>query len=496
MTGGNGLDTIVFGASKLGIGTIGYLKDRYNILYCIDNDENKWGTEISGIKIMKPGILKNYKGEIIIASVYYWEISKQLYSLGIPNEKIYISKRKKYDNDIYKYEILPLDSSLLGTIGGDLAGFDLYHEEEIVSGNKKVLIFCSYYSSYIKQLVENMCSICNDIEVSIITSDISTKDNISAKGLKHIYLYNTYMDLKTILEKLPVYDVMQLLWIEEPWAYFYNQIRKKCRRLNLNVGGSDFYRAKKSEREAKRRLIECADNVTAENQETVNAFLGYYGNGLASKMQILPFGVEVLDYIKRVTLDKWQIRQKFGINNNKIIITCGHNASTEHQHKKIIGELKKMSLNIQRQVICIFPMTYPSSNKDYISSVEKELVSLTAESLVLKDFMDFEEMAEYAVVSDIMVHVQTTDQLSSTMLEEMYAGSVVVAGSWLPYESLHKKGIFFLDISSIDNLSGILEEVIINIDRYKLKCKDNASLVYENSSWESVSGKWYNMWNI
>ena len=39
MTGGNGLDTIVFGASKLGIGTIGYLKDRYNILYCIDNDE-------------------------------------------------------------------------------------------------------------------------------------------------------------------------------------------------------------------------------------------------------------------------------------------------------------------------------------------------------------------------------------------------------------------------------------------------------------------------
>ena len=110
--------------------------------------------------------------------------------------------------------------------------------------------------------------------------------------------------------------------------------------------------------------------------------------------------------------------------------------------------------------------------------------------------MDFEKMAEYALVSDIMVHVQTTDQLSSTMLEEMYAGSVVVAGSWLPYASLHNKGIFFLDTDSIDGLSGILEEVIVNIDEYKLKCKDNASLVYENSSWESVSGKWYNMWNI
>ncbi len=213
-------------------------------------------------------------------------------------------------------------------------------------------------------------------------------------------------------------------------------------------------------------------------------------------MQVLPFGVEVLDYIKKVTSDKRQIRQKFGINNNKIIITCGHNSSTEHQHKKIIGELKKLPINIQQQVMCVFPMTYPSVNKDYISSVEKELESLEAESLVLKDFMDFEEMAEYALVSDIMVHVQTTDQLSSTMLEEMYAGSVVVAGSWLPYESLHNKGIFFLDISSVDNLSGILEEVIINIDRYKLKCRGNEALVYENSSWESVSGKWYNMWDI
>ena len=77
------MDTVVFGASKLGVGTIGYLKDRYNILYCIDNDENKWGTEISGIKIMGPGVLENYKEEIIIASVYYWEISKQLYNLEI-----------------------------------------------------------------------------------------------------------------------------------------------------------------------------------------------------------------------------------------------------------------------------------------------------------------------------------------------------------------------------------------------------------------------------
>ena len=274
-------------------------------------DEGKWGTEISGIEVKEPSILKNYEGKIVIASIFYWEISKQLYNFGLTKEKIYISKRKKDNDGIYKYQILPLESGLLEICNKDLIAFDLYNKEEAVSDNKKVLIFCSSYSVYTKQLVENMCLIYSDIEVSIITSDRSTKDNISAKALKHIYLYDTYIDLKTILEKLPVYDVMQLLWIEEPWAYFYNYIRKKSRKLNLNVGGSDFYRAKKSEREAKRRLIECADNITAENQETIDAFLEYYGNGLACKMQILPFGVEVLDYIKKVTTDKKQIRKKF-----------------------------------------------------------------------------------------------------------------------------------------------------------------------------------------
>lgn len=104
-------------------------------------------------------------------------------------------------------------------------------------------------------------------------------------------------------------------------------------------------------------------------------------------------------------------------------------------------------------------------------------------------------MAEYALVSDIMIHVQTTDQLSSTMLEEMYAGSIVLAGKWLPYQSLHKKGMFFLDVDEICDITMILEDVVENIEKYRTKCERNKVIVRKHSSWDELASKWYALWN-
>jgi spore maturation protein CgeB len=104
-------------------------------------------------------------------------------------------------------------------------------------------------------------------------------------------------------------------------------------------------------------------------------------------------------------------------------------------------------------------------------------------------------MAKYAGCSDILIHVQTTDQLSSKMLQEMYAGSVVIAGSWLPYQQLFDDGIYFVSIDSIDELADTLTYVIGHLDEYKEKCKGNKDKVYKMSSWNNVADKWMRMWN-
>ena len=112
-------------------------------------------------------------------------------------------------------------------------------------------------------------------------------------------MFKTKADLKNILTQLPVYDDIHLLWMENEWVYFYELIREKSKHLILNIGGSDFYRAGNAERNCKKKLITCADRVMAQTPETASRFIAYYGSKVEEKIRILPYGVEVLDYIRQ-----------------------------------------------------------------------------------------------------------------------------------------------------------------------------------------------------
>lgn len=92
---------IIFGASTLGKIAYQILKDRYNICYFCDNDSGKWNNIFCGIKIISPKDLFYYKGyKIIIASMYYGEISVQLMNMNLDN--IYIFNYCDYDDRTYK----------------------------------------------------------------------------------------------------------------------------------------------------------------------------------------------------------------------------------------------------------------------------------------------------------------------------------------------------------------------------------------------------------
>lgn len=443
--------------------------------------------------IKSPEEIKEHDSAVVIASTKYaLEIENYLQNIGVRRERIYFCRRYSMD----EYKIYPVMAERIENASFSLVQYDLYNTKEYETVCKKVMVFCIFYSTYTKQLIENMSKKYKDIEFSLLTKTEEYKEKIVSEKLKHIYCFQTIEDLKTILDQLPIYDAMQLLWIEPEWSYFCELIRKKTKRLNLNVGGSDFYRVGKEGRDFKRDLIAYADNITAETESTVQEFGEYYGEDAKNKTNLLPFGIEVLDWIDRIEkFPRNTIRKKYHIPFDKIVVTCGHNAIKEHQHMKIIDAVETMSDKVKSQLIFVFPMTYPQKADAYINSVRDRLKESGLDHVVLTNFMDFNEMAEYALVSDIMIHVQTTDQLSSTMLEEMYAGSIVLAGKWLPYQSLHKKGMFFLDVDEICDITMILEDVVENIEKYRTKCEGNKVIVRKHSSWDELASKWYALWN-
>lgn len=486
---------IIFGTGEIGKIAISCLKSEYNVKAVVDNDNGKWGRAVDGYIIQSPEIIRNYDCMIAVASTNYcMEIMNQLQDMGIEHSNIFLCRRYMKEGQ-YGCDIYPSDVQKLKGTEKSLIEFDLLNRTESICGKLKVMVFCLSYSVYTKQLIENMSKRYNDIEFSLITSAAEYEENLFPSEVRHIYCFSTMADLKAILEKLPIYDAMQFLWIETFWAYFYELIRDKTRRLNLNVGGSDFYRASSAERDYKKKLVAVADQVTAENVETVQKFKEYYIKEAGSKMGLLPFGIEVLDYIQLLRKEnKNELKGKYGIPLNKIVVTCAHSAARANRHLELTDALSRLSNNIKKTIVCVFPMTYPSNVPEYVKEVDDKLKESGLDYIILTKFMDFHEMAEYAVISDIMIRVQTTDQLSSMMLEAMYAGGIVVAGSWLPYQSLRKMGISFWDVDTISDVPNILEDVVANIDAYKEKCKGNEELVRRHSSWDVLAPKWHALW--
>lgn len=85
------MDIYIFGAGQLGKDTYRKIRSSYNNLSIrgfIDNNSQKWDTVFEGVPIFNPKILEMYDKknvQVIIASIYYFEIEEQLRNIGLFN---------------------------------------------------------------------------------------------------------------------------------------------------------------------------------------------------------------------------------------------------------------------------------------------------------------------------------------------------------------------------------------------------------------------------
>lgn len=489
------IEAVIFGAGQICAEILPFIEKQFRVLYIVDNNKKLWGTKFRSYEVKAPGEAAGNGCKIIIASTRYaFEIAGQLKQMGIDEEDILMCSRF-CTGKRYSYDIHPVNEKLIPIKDMQLIEFDALKNEEVACRQTNVLIGVSFFSIFAVQLIENLSKRYQDIEFSLLTGDEKYRENTVLHQLKHLYIYKSYTDLKTILTLLPTYDVIHFLWIETEWSFFADLAGSRAKRLVLTVGGSDFYRASESERAYKRKLILSADYINLENSTTRKAFIEYYGQEVSEKTKLVPYGMGLLDDIDEMEIVSDDIKRKeLHIPPNKIIVTCGYNAHSAHQHLLLVEALGNISDEVKEKIVCVLPMTYPSGQEAYIKSVLEVLNKKRLEHVIFTNFMTDNQIAQYVTLSDIMIHVQITDALSSAMREEMYGGAVVIAGKWLPYDILREKGIYFLDAESVADVPEILEDVVQNMEFYKSKCRDNKRLIRNEYSWDAVAEAWHGLW--
>lgn len=482
---------ILYGLGNVGKSILPYLRECYEIAFWVDGNQSLWGTEYEGIPVCSPESLLKYDCKVIVTTTetFFLEISDYLLKTGFDKNNIVRGQHPVCDQ---LAEIVPCEAEMLKPQKVDLRNCDLLNRAE-EDENYRVMIFCAFYTPYVNQLVRNCKKLMPDIHFGILTNSEAYLNEMKDYA-DHIYVYHSYSELYGILNELPKYDVFQILWIENIWVYFRNMIRKKCKRLNLGVGGSDLYRARKAEQIYKKQLIDMADIISAQTDATISAFVKRYPSA-AGKIRWVNYGIEALECMgQECLLGAQEKRRELGIPDDKIVIMCGYNASEAHRHVDLIQALSGMDESIKEKTVLVLPMTYPNGQESYIKEVERHLGSCGICYRILTEYMSLHSMAEIEMMSDVLITVQTTDQLSSTMLETMYAGKVIIAGSWLPYENLWERGIFFVPIDEIVDLTKTVTEVVTNYRSFQGKCMANKEIVYGMSSWTVASKRWRGMW--
>ncbi|HAQ36929.1 MAG TPA: hypothetical protein DCX89_07340 [Saprospirales bacterium] len=376
-----------------------------------------------------------------------------------------------------------------------------------MNDKKKVLIIGDGASVFVLNHVKHFIAYNNNYSFSILL----TNDHLEQA-------YNTYFDevhysfKRSFLTKIPFikgaiirlmiifsilkfkkkYDIVHIQFLNDNIVYF-NVFHRIAKKVIIFVWGSDYYRSSGFNKWLKKRIFKTADIITFGNEQTRNDFIREIPT--KAKISIVRFGLIMMDYIKELNASRQDSRAVFGFPRDKILITIGYNLNPSQQHGKILDALSSLKHeNYYKDLFLVVPVTYPADKNGYKAKLQVALESTGIEYKLIESFLPEMMNAHLRNSSDIMIQLQTTDQLSGTMQEYFATENIVITGSWLPYKIFEDKGIYFIKINAFSELAKKIDDIIINFDEYQQRTINNKSIIMEMSSWKNNIQAWIDLY--
>jgi hypothetical protein len=308
-------------------------------------------------------------------------------------------------------------------------------------------------------------------------------------------LFRTVSLFKFLLFKSRSYNFIHIhyLLIDFIIVSLLNRLLKN--KVIITIYGSDFYKIKNRTKQLFTPFFRHAFYVTFANENTALELRQYYRLD-EHRIRICRFGLTSLEKIQNLhTQSTAQSREILGLPIDKLTIAVGYNYNKDQQHHEIFESLadNKNLLALQDKINFVVPLTYGTEhyNKQQIIDM---LNVFPYSATVFSEFLNEEKLANLRIACDIMIQVQKSDQFSGSMQEHLFAGNVVITGSWLPYGTFQKAGVYFRQIDNISELGNNLFECIMDLAAEKEKSKRNREIVYQLSSWNNTIDAWKNLY--
>ena len=278
------------------------------------------------------------------------------------------------------------------------------------------------------------------------------------------------------------FDYVDVTFFMPIYYSFLDYLIKVGKPYKITIWGSDFYRAYEKDLQKKRVYLNKAKVIHVETEIFKNNILKRFPE-LDKRIVVCNYGIDLLEVIDSKRNDKDLVQEARG----RIVITCGYNATKGQQHDLIISSIQKLPKATKDKLFLFFPMSYGAPDNNYINYVEEELTESGIPFRIFKDRLSENELAQLRLQTDIVVNIQITDALASSLIEHIYAGSLLIVGEWLPYSIFTDYGIRYIK-TSIEDLSTNLSMAIKYLEDFKGVSEENNRLGARNiASWSSRS---------
>lgn len=294
-----------------------------------------------------------------------------------------------------------------------------------------------------------------------------------------------YLYLMSQIKELEDYDYIHIHSANMFWLPLLNSLKKKAKKIILTYYGSDFYRVNKKNKMLLVVYNQLVDKITFTSKRMKIDVSSYILN--KNKVKVIPFGITTFEDIN-ICFEKGKVGLKNDMNIpvNNIVITVGYNATKQQRHLDILKTVQKVA-GESRNITVLFPLNYGDSK--YKTQLIAELDKYDLDIKTSIHFLPSCEIAKLRYISDIMIHMQDSDQFSASIVEYLYAENVLINCSWIDYKELKEWGVYYREVLNYNELEMTLIDTIKNIDVEKNKL--NARLILNSKlDWEVVIEKW------
>jgi hypothetical protein len=354
--------------------------------------------------------------------------------------------------------------------------------------------------TYTKDFIQ-YCLLPHHDEIYFLTRDVGTFFNFYRDHGVHLVILHPYSS-----RARRYLQILQEVWLLRGIAFdyifiFYVSLDQLKLNFLIKTGnaksiacflGDDVNSVSPKNIRSEKVLFHRIDRFNFYTKSLEKTFRDKFGTSYRQKITHIRFGLSLLNVMDGLMETSEDVRGALRLPREKVVVAIGYNNIPEQQHLSVLEQIGKLPYQILEQMHLVLSMTYGGAEESYLQEVWRVCECLPCTYTIYQERLDERDKARLTLATDIFIHAQVRDAFSGTIQEHLYAGALVINPTWIHYDILKNREVFYLEYTDFDELGGILKDNFFRKEEQSChnRLKANREKIHAIASWEHIASLW------